>query len=314
MSRLTLDLASKTLFGAEAADKGRTVARALRVLIDAFLARYNKLLPVPLWLPTPRNLRLRRAVRKLDRIIYGFVEQRKRSTELGTDLLSILLQARDEEDNQRMSKRQLRDEAMTLFLAGHETTALALSWAWYALARHPEIEERVAQEARRVLGDRAPTAEDWPKLVFTQQVVLETMRLYPPVYVVGREVLDAVEIGGYPLRRGATILMSQWVMHRDPRFWPAPEAFRPERWTAQAELQRPRYAYFPFGGGPRLCIGNHFAMMEIVLALAMIARQYKFTLAEEGPINPAPTFTLRPGRPILGRIVPRVAWASRLAS
>jgi cytochrome P450 len=305
MSRLTLEIASKTLFDAEAGDQANIVGTALEVLLDAFISRVNRLVPIPHWVPTPRNLRLRKAVRRLDEILYGFIAQRRANPEQRNDLLSILLRARDEQDQTGMTDRQLRDEAMTLFLAGHETTALALSWTWYLLARYPEVEQRLADEARKVLGESPATAEHWPRLRFTEQVVQESMRMYPPAFIIGREVVEEVTIGDHYLPRGMTVLLSPWVVHRDARFWPDPEKFNPDRWNPPGDLQRPRFAYFPFGGGQRLCIGNHFAMMETVLILATIARRYRFTLVDERPIAPSPTFTLRPERDILARLTPR---------
>jgi cytochrome P450 len=304
MSRLTLEIAAKTLFDAEAGDQANTVGSAMEVLLDAFISRVNRLVPIPNWIPTPRNLRLRRAVRRLDDILYGFIAQRRANPEQHNDLLSILLSARDEQDQTGMTDRQLRDEAMTLFLAGHETTALALSWTWCLLARHPDVEQRLTHEARHVLGERPATADDWPKLRFAEHVVQESMRLYPPAFILGREAIEDVTIGDHHLPRGMTVLMSPWVVHRDPRFWPDPETFNPDRWAA-GDLDRPRFAYFPFGGGPRLCIGNHFAMMEAVLVLATIARRYRFTLVDDKPIAPSPTFTLRPERSIFAQLTLR---------
>ena len=292
MNRLTLEIAAKTLFDAEAGDKADVVGAAMEVLLDVFMARFGRLMLVPTYIPTPQNLRLHRAVRRLDEIIYGFIEQRRRSGAQQNDLLSLLLNARDEETHTGMTDRQLRDEAMTLFLAGHETTALVLSWSWYLLATHPEAAARVAEEADRVLGERSATADDWPRLPFIEQVVLEAMRLYPPAFVMGREAIHACEIGGYQVPVGTTILMSQWLLHRDGRFWEEADRFRPERWRSDAE--RPRFAYFPFGGGPRLCIGNHFAMQEVVLVLATIARRCRFTVTDGFTAAIDPTFTLRP--------------------
>jgi cytochrome P450 len=208
-------------------------------------------------------------------------------------LLSVLLHARDE-DGSRMTDRQLRDETMTLFLAGHETTALTLTWAWDLLARHPAAEERLAAEWCEVLGDRPPTVDDVPRLPFTECVVLEAMRLRPPVYVIGREAVAPIELGGYRLGRGATVLMSQWVTHRDPRWFDAPDEFRPERWADGLIHRIPKYAYYPFGGGPRICIGNTFAMLEAVLLLAAVGRRFRFRPVPGHPVEPWPSITLRP--------------------
>jgi cytochrome P450 len=306
MMRLTLDIAAKTLFDAEVEGDVQSVAAALQVLQDNFLARFNAGWPLPSWLPTLGNVRYRRAVRRLDTILFRFIRQRReQKTERG-DLLSLLLRARDEEGG-GMTDRQIRDEAMTLFLAGHETTALALSWAWYLLALHPDAEAKLAAEVQQVVGDRDPTVDDCPRLRFVEMVALEAMRLYPPAYVIGREALVDCDVGGYRVPRGTTVLMSQWVLHRDARFFPEPERFRPERWGEDAIKALPKFAYFPFGGGPRLCIGNTFAMMELVLVLAAIAQRFRFSLQAGCQVTPQPKFTLRPASGIPGEIVPRHA-------
>jgi cytochrome P450 len=305
MMRLTLDIAARTLFGADVSSEAGAISQALQVLQDTFLVRFNSIMPLPTYIPTPRNLRLRRAVRQLDAIVYDMIRKRRQSNEERGDLLSILLHARDEDDGSRMTDRQLRDEAMTLFLAGHETTALALSWTWALLAQNPMAEEALLAEVQTVLNGRLPTVEDWPKLRFTEYVVTEAMRLYPPAYVIGREALADCDIGGYPARRGTTALMSQWVVHRDPRFFDKPDEFRPERWADGLAQRLPKYAYFPFGGGPRLCIGNTFAMMETTLVLATIAQRYRFTLAPGHQVAVQPTFTLRPLHGIQAILTPR---------
>jgi cytochrome P450 len=193
-----------------------------------------------------------------------------------------------------MTDQQLRDEAMTLYLAGHETTALTLAWAWYALARHPQVEEKLAQEWATVLAGRDPTSEDLPRLSWTESVIMEVLRLYCPVYVIGREPLEDRELGGFRVRRGTTVFMSQWVTHRDERYYEKPLEFRPERWSEGLTRQLPKYAYFPFGGGPRVCIGNHFAMMEAILLLATIGQQYHFTLEPYPPVEYELGITLLP--------------------
>jgi len=294
MMALTLGIAAKTLFDVEAADLAGEVGAALRTLLENFVARFNSFLPLPVWVPTPGNLRMRRAIRKLDEVIYGFIHQRRMGGGDHRDVLSMLLHARDESEGGGMTDRQLRDEAMTLFLAGHETTALALSWAWALLAQHPEAEARLAEEVRSVVGSRPPTVEDLPRLRYTEHVVLETMRLYPPAFVIGREAVADCEVGGYRVPAGMTVLMSQWVVHRDPRYFDRPGEFLPERWDNGLAGRLPKYAYFPFGGGPRVCIGNGFAMMEAVLVLAAVAQHYRFTLAAGQSVVPWPTFTLRP--------------------
>jgi cytochrome P450 len=222
------------------------------------------------------------------------------------DLLSILLHARDEDDGSRMTDKQVRDEAMTLFLAGHETTALALAWTWYLLATHPEAEQRLADEVHSVLGDRLPGMDDVARLHYAEAVVLESMRILPPVYTISREAIDDCVIGGFRVPKGTTLLMSQWVVQRDPRFFDEPEKFHPERWLAGLAQRLHKYAYFPFGGGPRLCVGNTFAMLEAVLVLAAIAQRYRFTIVPDHPVEPWATFTLRPRNGILTVLTPRV--------
>ena len=201
--------------------------------------------------------------------------------------------ARDE-DGSGMTDRQLRDEILTFLLAGHETTAVSLSWTWYLLSQHPEVEQKLRQELSQVLGGRAPELEDLPRLPYTDKVVKESMRLYPPAWSLARTVAKEVELGGYRLPVGANVVMSPWILHRDPRFFEQPEQFNPDRWTAKAIQRLPRFAYFPFGGGPRLCIGASFAMMEASLLLAAIAQRFQLRLVPGHPVAALPSITLRP--------------------
>jgi cytochrome P450 len=292
MTQLTLAIAAKVMFDADVEGEARDVGTALTVAMECFTHRFNATIPIPSSWPTPRNFRFWKAVRTLDKIIYRFIDQRRGRGADRHDLLSLLLQAR-EENGGRMTDKQLRDEAMTLFLAGHETTALTLAWTWYALASHPEEEAKLAAEVHSVLGDRPPSVVDLPRLRHVERVVLESMRLYPPAYMFGREARADCLIGDYPVPRGMTILMSQWVVHRDPRFWVRPDEFLPDRWI-DGPAGLPKYAYFPFGGGPRQCIGNTFALLETSLVLAAIAQRYRFTVAKGQKVVPWPTFTLRP--------------------
>jgi cytochrome P450 len=293
MMRLTMDITARTLFGADASADADTVSESIGVLQDTFTQLFTRPLPPMLWLPTPTSLRIRRALRRLDALIYRFIAERRAATEERNDLLSLLLRARDADDGKAMSDRQVRDEAMTLFLAGHETTALVLSWIWYLLARHPEAEARLVAEWREVLGGRNPTPEDIPRLRQTEMVIQEGMRLYPPAAAFGREALEETTLGGYRVPRGTSIVMCPWLLHRDPRWWQEPEAFRPERWAQGHPEGTPKYAYVPFGGGPRLCIGNSFAMMEAMLLLPMIGQRYRFTIPPGHTVEPFFTFTLR---------------------
>ena len=216
MMRLTLDIAAKTLFNAEVGGDAQAVAGAMEVMQRNFVERFNSIWPVPLWIPTPANLRSRRASRQLDDVIFRIIRQRRQDNVDHGDLLSVLLRARDEDDGTGMSDQQLRDKSMTLFLAGHPTTALVLSWTWYLLAQHPQAEQRLYAEVDALLGDRAATADDWPRLKYTEMIALESMRLYSPAYVIGREATVDCAIGGYHVPRGTTMLMSPWVVQRCP--------------------------------------------------------------------------------------------------
>ncbi|MBM3997502.1 MAG: cytochrome P450 [Planctomycetes bacterium] len=305
MMHVTLAIAAKTLFNTEVDGDAEGVAAAIEVMQDNFLERFNSLWPLPLWIPTPANLRAKWAAQALDDILFRIIRQRRAENVDKGDLLSLLLNARDEDDGKGMNDTQVRDEAMTLFLAGHETTALVLSWAWYLMAQHPDAEKRLWAELDEVLGDRSPTVDDWPKLKFTEMIALESMRLYPPAYVVGREATVDCEIGGYAVPAGTTILMPEWVVQRDPRFYDEPDKFKPERWGEERMKSLPKFAYFPFGGGPRVCIGQQFAMMELVLILATIAQKFRFRMQPGTTVTPLPTFTLRPIPGIPGVIEPR---------
>ena len=295
MSRLTLEIVSATLFGASITDElEEEVGEALEVVMGRFTG--GILFKVPERIPTPANLRFRRAVRRLEEIIYGIIGERRRSPDGDAgDLLSMLLAARDEATGEGMTDKQLRDEVLTIFLAGHETTALNLSWTWHLLARHPEVEQRLHEELREVLGGRAPDMDDLPNLRYADAVVKESMRVCPPVWGFGREALQDCEIGGYRVPKGTQVVVNQWVMHRDERYFEGPETFCPERWLDGSTDGLPKYAYFPFGGGPRLCIGQSFAKMEAVLLLATIAQRFRLRHAPgQEAVEPLPSLTLRP--------------------
>lgn len=286
MNHLTSAIALKTLFDLDDCPERTAYTDALREIFGLLSRRFSHLVPIPLWLPTPANRRLHHALARLRSLLDGFIQKGKarHARVPGEDLLSRLIHARDE-DGTVMTDTQLRDEAMTLYLAGHETTALTLSWTWYALSRAPAVEDKLTAEWARVLGGRAPTAEDIPHLPYTDCVIKESMRLYPPVYLIGREPTEDRELGGYVMPRGTTVFMSQWVAHRDQRFFDQPLEFKPERWAEGLGERLPKYAYFPFGGGPRVCIGNTFAMMEAVLLLATVGQRYRFTLEPDPPVD-----------------------------
>jgi len=292
MMRLTLQIVGKTLFDADVERDAQEVGKSLELLLEVG-ANFRRTIFVPHWLPTPANLRVKREVRQIERILYRIIGERRASGRDTGDLLSMLLHAQDE-DGSRMTDRQLRDEAITLFLAGHETTASTLSWTWWLLAQNPAVEAKLHAELEAVLGDRTPSLDDLPKLAYTGHLITESLRLYPPAWGMARLAVEDHEIAGYAVTRGMGVAMAQWVVHRDPRWYDAPEEFRPERWEDDLLKRLPRFAYFPFGGGPRQCIGNAFALMEAALVLATIARKFRLRLVANHPVVPLASITLRP--------------------
>lgn len=294
MMALTQAIVAKTLFDADVSGDAQRAIEAAKVLAEDFGARLQRFRLLPYWMPTPRNIRSRRAIRRLDALVHRIIDDRRRSGEDRGDLLSMLIQAQDADDGARMTARQLRDEVMTLFMAGHETTAVALSWTWYLLAQHPEVDARLADELRTVLGGRPPSVADLPRLKYAESVVTESMRLYPPAYGLGRQAVRATEIAGQPVAAKDIFITPTWVVHRDPRWFEEPLSFRPERWAGDLAQRLPRFAYFPFGGGPRQCIGNGFATMEAILVVAAIAQRFRLALVPGQQIRPTPYVTLRP--------------------
>ncbi len=293
MMQLTLEIVAKTLFDADVTETAREVGQLLSVIVEPFSYQATFKWILDNRLPTPANRRFHRTAQRLDEIVFSIINERRASNSDRGDLLSMLLAAQDDDGNQ-MTDQQLRDEAMTLFLAGHETTALTMSWTWYLLAQNPTVEAKLLAEIEAVLGGRTPTMADLPALKYADQVIKEAMRLYPPAYAMGRQALQEFELGGYRIPAKSQLFFFQYVTHRDPRYFDEPEAFKPERWTEEFVKQLPRYAYFPFGGGPRLCIGNSFAIMETVLILATIAQRFRLKLVSEEAIKPIPGITLRP--------------------
>jgi cytochrome P450 len=303
MTELTLRIAARTLFGSELADDVHRIRAADAVITRHFRSRlFSPMVLVPDSFPTPGNLRFRRAVRDLDSLVYRIIAERRHQGEHAPDLLAMLLDARDD-DGRGMTDRQLRDEVITLLLAGHETTAIALTWTFLLLARHPAVAARLHEELDHVLGGRSPGVADLPALPYTERVVNEALRLYPPAWLIGREAVRDTSIGGQPVRKGTNVLISAWVIQRDGRFFPQPLAFQPERW---AEPPRQRTAYLPFGGGQRICIGASFAQLEVVLALAAIAQRFGVELVAPGEVpEPWPVVTLRPRGSVQVRIKQR---------
>ncbi len=293
MMQLTLRVVAKVLFSVDVKNESKEVAAALNLLMKHSSGARMLLPPWVRYLPLPFLIRVRRAVRQLDEVVYRIIRERRESESDKGDLLSMLMSARDE-DGSRMTDRQLRDEVMTFLLAGHETTALSLSWAWYLLSENPEAENKLHHELGRVLGGKNPSFEDLPRLCYTEAVVKESMRLYPPAWSLARTAAEDFEIGGYLVPAGSNVVMSQWIMHRDPRFFPSPEQFDPGRWFEEHTQRLPRFAYFPFGGGPRYCVGASFAMMEATLLLAAIAQRFRLRMVPGHKVVPVPSITLRP--------------------
>ncbi len=296
MMSLTLSIVGKTLFDADVESEAEEIGEALTAVMELFnamLLPFSELLEK---LPLPQKRRFQKAKERLDATIYRLINERRQSGEDHGDLLSMLLLAQDEEgDGSRMTDEQVRDEAMTIFLAGHETTANALTWTWYLLSQHPSVEAKLHAELDAVLdGGRLPTFEDVPKLRYTEMVLAEAMRLYPPAWALGRLALKDYEVGGYTVPARSLVLLSQYVMHRDERYFADAEKFDPQRWTTEAREARPVYSYFPFGGGPRRCIGEGFAWMEGILLIAALARKWRMRLVPSHPVKLYPVITLRP--------------------
>jgi len=295
MMRLTLGIVGKTLFDADVVSDAREVGEAMTVVMDLFNTITIPFFELIQKLPLPQLRRFDAAKAKLDAIIYRLIEERRRSGEDRGDLLSMLLLAQDTEgDGGAMTDEQLRDEVMTIFLAGHETTANALTWTWYLLSQNEDVEAKLHEEVDRVLAGRLPAFADVAQLKYTEMVLAESMRLYPPAWATGRLAIAETEIAGYAIPRRSLVLMSQYVMHRDSRYFPEPLSFDPERWTTAARESRPQFSYFPFGGGPRRCIGEGFAWMEGVLLIAALAQQWRMRLVPNHPVALKPVITLRP--------------------
>jgi cytochrome P450 len=285
MMELTLQIACRSLFGAEVAEDVEVVRSAMAVVGEHFLSRFTSLLfLLPDSVPTPGNRRFLRAVAQLDRLVYRIIDAPGGDQ---SDLLSLLLAS-------GLSPKEIRDQVMTFFLAGHETTSLALTWSLYLLSQQPDVWQRLQGEVDSVLDGQLPVADDAARLPYTRAVVDEALRMYPPAYLQGRQALRDCTIGGRPIKRGTTLLMSQWLIHHDPRFFDDPWTFRPERWLDGLAARLPRFAYFPFGGGQRQCIGYAFAQLEAQLVLACLAQRVDFALAPDQRIESQALITLRP--------------------
>jgi cytochrome P450 len=306
MVRLAQKILLKSLFSIDASGETTDeLSRAWDTVYEFLSEELWAVIKLPMGIPTPRNRRFQQAVRTLETIAYRIIRERRQSSNVPEDLLSMLMSACDEESGEGMSDEQLRDEIMTIFSGGFETSAGVLAWIWYLLSKHPSVERRLHAELADVLGGRTPTLEDLPNLKYTKMVIEETMRLYPGAWVFTRGNLNTEEIGGYQIPAQSVIMISPYVTHRLPTFWENPEDFDPERFVPERVAARPRYAYIPFGGGPRQCIGDIFAMTEIQLVVAIIAQQYRLHLVPAHPVEEKPMFTLGTRHGILMTLEPR---------
>ncbi|HUD47121.1 MAG TPA: cytochrome P450 [Candidatus Baltobacteraceae bacterium] len=292
MMKLTLGIVAKTLFNADTKGEENEIGQSLDTCIRLFATQWTLRGIFMQRFPTPDRRRLFSAAEKLDRAVYRIIAEHRKMGDTG-DLLSLLVAAQDE-DGSQMTDEQLRDEAMTLFLAGHETTAITLSWIWVLLMKSPEVEAKLHDELRALLDGRLPAFEDVTKLRYTEQIVKEAMRLYPPIWAIARQSLNEFNAGGYRIPGGSEIIISQWVNHRNPAYFDNPDKFQPERWTEAFTKQLPKYAYFPFSAGPRNCIGSGFAMMEGILILATMAQSISLRRVSTNFVRPFPSITLRP--------------------
>ncbi|MBE0688889.1 MAG: cytochrome P450 [Anaerolineae bacterium] len=291
MMEATLNVVTRSVFDIDVAQETHTIGAAMTTFQEM---SNNQSQMIPAWVPTPLELRTRRALQEMDEIVYGLIRERRAPTGDRGDLLSMLLDARDD-DGSGMTDEQIRDELVTLFLAGHETTANSLNWTWYLLAQHPEIEAKLHAEIDSVLAGHAPTLQDLRQLPYTEMVIKESMRLYPAVFAFSRQAIEDVDIDGYAIPKGASLGMFPFATHRDPRWWgDDADQFKPERFAPEQEAQIKKHAYLPFSTGPRVCIGNNFAMMEAQLMLATIAQRWRPELQPGQVVEPEPLITLRP--------------------
>jgi cytochrome P450 len=293
MLSLTLRIVSKALFNIDLNNEMHTVEQAV-MTINRLLSDYIYAPFPPLDVPTPRNRRFQIACHTLDQVVQGIIERRRQQNTDTSDLLSLLLSAHEEETGHGMNDQQVRDEVITLLIAGHETVSTALTWTWYLLSQHSEIEHRLHFELDEVLGSQMPTVDHFAKLAYTRMVLDEVLRLYPPAWIFGRKAIADDEIGDYVIPKNSMIVLSPYMTHRHPAFWKDPAEFDPERFRPACPAVRPHYAYFPFGGGPRMCIGNHFALMEMQLILATVAQCYKLRLIPGHQVEPEALLSLRP--------------------
>jgi cytochrome P450 len=293
MMRLTMTVISQSVFGVDVGDSFAETGKALRFILEYASTRTMSFIDPPLWLPTPTNRKLKYSLNTIDNFIYNIIAERRKNPDPDY-LLTLLMQARDDETGEFMDEKQVRDEALITFFAGHETTAQLLTWTWYMLAKHPEVEEKLHAELSSVLGGRTPTVDDIPNLTYTRRIIDESLRLYSPVAITARDVVAGDEIGGYQIPAGSMAVIAPYLTHRHPDFWANPEKFDPDHFLPEQVSARPRYAYYPFGAGARICLGIHFALLEAVLVLAETAQHYRLHLPPGQEIHPVMVGTLRP--------------------
>jgi len=294
MTRLTMQVVTQALFSTGLPGTLQALNRAITTLLDYASFTFEVPFYPPVQVPLPRNLRLRSALKELDRLVYAIIRERRENPVETADLLSMLMGARDEETGEGMTEKQLRDEVLTLFLAGHETTANALTWTFYLLSQHPEVAGHLHAELEQVLAGQVPTLADVQNLPYTRMVIEESMRLFPPAWITNRTALEDDEICGYHIPAGSYVTVSPYVTHRDPELWPQPDQFDPGRFAPENAAGRPRFAYFPFGGGPHQCIGQGFAVLEATLVLATVAQRYDLQIMPGSRVEVHPSVTLRP--------------------
>lgn len=304
MMRLAMGIIARTMFGMSIDEEALEAASAFAYVLEFVSQQTVRIIDIPMFIPTPSNRRFNKSMEILDEFIYGIIADRRQDpqAEARDDLLALLMRARDETTGQPMSDQQIRDEVITIFFAGHETTAQALTWTYFLLAQHPQEEARLQEELDKALAGRVPTLEELEALSYTRMVIDESMRLYPPILMFARESIEEDQLDDYRIPAGAMITLSQYITHRHPDFWDEPEIFNPENFSEAAMADRPRYAYFPFGGGQRVCIGNNFALLEMALALSMISQRYSLRLVPGQDIQPRMVGTLRPNGPVMVNI------------